>query len=86
MLCGATHNCEKVLNKAIHEAGPKFTPGLEKDAPNLEIAELVFAFDILGRTRKFYEHLRSFAEELEKQSRLNYLISKISELKLGINH
>ena len=76
---------EKVVSKAIHEAGPKYTPGLEKGAPNLEIEELVFAFDIMGRTRKFYEHLRSLAEELEKESRLNYSISKISEMKLDIN-
>src|SRR3990172_3437882 len=76
---------EKVLSKAIDEAGPKYTPGLEKGAPNLEIEELVFAFEILGRTRKFYEHLRSLTEELEKESRLNYSISKIAELKLNIN-
>lgn len=75
----------KALSKAIHEAGPKYTPGLEKDAPNLEIEELVFAFDILGRTRKFYEHVRSLSAELEKESRLNYSIAKITELKLGID-
>ena len=44
---------EKILNKAIHEAGPKYTPGLEKGAPNLEIKELIFTFDILGRTKIF---------------------------------
>lgn len=76
---------EKILNKAIHEAGPKYTPGLERDAPNLEIEELVFAFDILGRTRKFYEYLCSLTEELKKESRLNYSITKLSELNLGIN-
>jgi hypothetical protein len=31
---------EKVLSKAIHEAGPKYTPGPERDAPNLEIDEI----------------------------------------------
>ncbi|MDA8214222.1 MAG: ATP-binding protein [Nitrospiraceae bacterium] len=76
---------ENILTNAIHEAGPKYTPGLEKGAPNLEIEELIFAFDILGRTRKFYEYLCSLAEELEKESRLNYSIAKITELKLGIN-
>lgn len=60
---------EKILNEAIHEAGPKYTPGLEKDAPNLEIEELVFAFEILGRTKKFYDYLKSLADELEKESR-----------------
>ena len=77
---------EKTLNKAIHEAGPKYTPGLEKDAPNLEIEELIFAFEILGRTKKFYGYLKALAEELEKESSLNYSIFKISELKLGIDN
>lgn len=75
---------KKILYKAIHEAGPKYTPGLEKGAPNLEIEELVFAFDVLGRTWKFYKHLRLLTEELEEENRLNYSIAKIIELKLGI--
>src|SRR5574337_1019125 len=77
--------CEKILNKAIREAGPKYTPGCERGAPNLEIEELIFSFDILGRTKKLYVYLKTLAEELEKESRLKYSISKISELKLGIN-
>jgi len=77
---------EKAINKAIHEAGPKYTPGLEKGAPNLEIEELIFAFEILGRTKKLYADLKTMAEELKKESRLEYSISKISELKLSINN
>jgi hypothetical protein len=76
---------EKTLAKVIHEAGPRYTPGCEKGAPNLEIEELVFAFDILGRTRRFYEHLHSLTEELEKESRLNYSIAKMTELRLGVD-
>jgi len=57
---------EGVLNKAINEAGPKYTPGLEKNAPNLEIKELIFTFDILGRTKKFYEYLNTLSENLER--------------------
>lgn len=76
---------EKILNKTIQEAGPKYTPGLEKGAPNLEIEELIFTFEILGRTKKLYGYLKSLAEELEKESHLNYPIIKITELKLSIN-
>src|SRR3990167_2142654 len=77
--------CEQTLNNAIHEAGPKYTPGCEKGAPNLEIEELMFAFDILGRTKKLYAYLKTLVEELEKESHLNYSISKILELRLDIN-
>jgi len=77
--------CEQTLNKAIHEAGPKYTPGCERGSPNLEIEELIFSFDILGRTKKLYVYLKNLAEELEKECRLKYSTSKISELKLGIN-
>lgn len=76
---------EKVINKAVHEAGPKYTPGLEKDAPNLEIEELMFSFEILGRTKKIYVYLKTLSEEIEEEGHLTYSISKISELKLDIN-
>lgn len=76
---------EKILNKAIQEAGPKYTPGLYKDAPNLEIEELLFTFDILGRTKKFYEYLRSLSDELRKENALNYSVPKIFEFKIKIN-
>ena len=37
---------------------------LLKISPNLEISELVFAFEILGRTQRFYEYLQSLTDEL----------------------
>ncbi len=45
----------------------------------------MFAFDILGRTTKFYAYLKTLVEELEKESHLNYSISQILELRLDIN-
>jgi len=77
---------EENLIKAIHEAGPRYTPGLEKGAPNLEIQELDFTFDILGRTHKFYKYVRSLAEELEKERLHKSSIAKIIGLKIGISN
>ena len=75
---------KKVLNKAMREAGPKYTPGIEKGAPNLEISELVFAFEILGRTQRFYEYLQSLTDELKNNSNSDYCFSKMSEFKSNI--
>lgn len=68
---------KKVINKAIREAGPKYTHSLEKNAPNLAIEELFFAFEILGRIKKLYAYLKPLAEELEKESHLNYSLHKL---------
>ena len=51
-----------VNERAIHDAGPRYMPGQDPDAPNLQITSIVETFDALGVTEAFrarVEDLRS---------------------------
>lgn len=57
----------------IKSAGPRYTPGQDKDAPNLHIQELEEAFDALSLSADFRERLQNLekliAKGLEESSR-----------------
>ena len=52
----------RVNERAIRDAGPRYMPGQDPDAPNLQIASIAETFDALGITEAFrarVEDLRS---------------------------
>ncbi|NVM55358.1 MAG: hypothetical protein HWN66_16750 [Candidatus Helarchaeota archaeon] len=73
---------EKILNTAIHQAGPRYTPGVERGAPNLQIEELIFAFECLGRTQEFLKYLTNLHNALKKSWHRDFLISQIPTFHL----
>lgn len=60
-------NAINIINKQeIKSAGARYTPGIDPDAPNLEIASLVHAFDALARSDSFRTKLVSLGDELRE--------------------
>src|SRR4051812_33629151 len=51
---------------AIRDAGPRYTPGLDPDAPNIEIAYLVDAFDALSLVDGWRTRAQELAEQINK--------------------
>lgn len=72
----------KILNIAISQAGPRYTPGVDHGAPNLQIEELIFAFECVGRTQKFLSYLGSLYNELKESWHRDFLLSRISISRL----
>ncbi|HBD7469429.1 TPA: hypothetical protein ACUTUG_001430 [Legionella pneumophila] len=56
-------------NSQINMAGPRYTPGQEKDAPNLEIKELNTLFEYLAISEQALDEIKSIANELLVQYR-----------------
>jgi hypothetical protein len=55
------------VNEAtIQAAGPRYTPGLNPDAPNIEIEHLVDAFDALSLADGWRERIGALADAIEK--------------------
>ncbi len=52
-------------------AGPRYTPGLEKDAPNLEIKELNTLFEYLAISEQALNEITSISNDLLEQYREN---------------
>lgn len=57
---------KKYNNREIHDAGPRYTPGQDKDAPNMEIEALENALDSLSFSKKFCQDLLEFQSVLSK--------------------
>lgn len=55
---------KETLKKAKHQAGPRYTPGLKPDAPNITINELVNAIEGLGRTKEFWNEISKLQKKL----------------------
>jgi hypothetical protein len=53
---------------AIRDAGPRYTPGLDPGAPNIEIGYLVDAFDALSLVDGWRQRAQGLAEGLAKAS------------------
>lgn len=51
---------------AIRDAGPRYTPGLDPDAPNIEIGYLVDAFDALSLVDGWRTRAQELAERITK--------------------
>lgn len=52
--------------RAIRDAGPRYTPGLDPDAPNIEIGHLVDAFDALSLVDGWRNRAQELAEQIRK--------------------
>ncbi len=64
-----------LLNKAINQAGARYTPGLMNNAPNLQIQELIAAFDGLTRSTEFrHKIVTLYTEVLANKSRYKQLL------------
>ena len=57
---------EAVNDRAIHAAGPRYTPGLDPSAPNIEIGYLIAAFDALSLADGWRERLRGIGQEISE--------------------
>ncbi len=71
--------------KAIREAGPRYAPGLDPQAPNLEIEHLVNAIDCLslsnGLTRKLGDQANALEEAIE---RTRYSVGPLFRSRAGL--
>lgn len=57
-----------VINRrTIHSAGPRYTPGLDTNAPNVQIATLLSAIDGLACNDRFLYQIDSMVAELNKR-------------------
>ena len=63
---GALAQLRKVNEVAIRDAGPRYTPGLDPDAPNIEIGYLVDAFDALSLVDGWRTRAQELAERISK--------------------
>jgi len=59
---------QKVNEVAIRDAGPRYTPGVDPAAPNIEIDYLVDAFDALSLVDGWWTRVQEFAESISKAS------------------
>jgi hypothetical protein len=57
---------QAVNELAIREAGPRYTPGLDPDAPNIEIGYLVDAFDALSLVDGWRARAQELGERITK--------------------
>lgn len=58
---------ERVNQEQIRHAGARYTPGIDPDAPNLQIEHIVEAFDALAYSEELKERLLGLAEEAESK-------------------
>lgn len=61
----ATFN--RLSEKQLRMAGPRYSPGLDPKAPNLEIRSLVEAFDSLGFTAAFRGRIGALGEDIAEE-------------------
>src|SRR5438128_9227178 len=59
---------QTVNQAAIRDAGPRYTPGVDPAAPNIEISYLVDALDALSLVEGWRTRVDGFAERLSKAS------------------
>jgi len=57
---------KKYNNKEIHSAGPRYTPGQDKKAPNLHIQALEDALDALSLSKRFLIRIQELRTHLSK--------------------
>ena len=85
---------KRVNQKSIQSAGPRYTPGQDASAPNLEIASLNTALDGLICGSAFKERIRDLSNEIEKsftsaansmRGRKNSRLRKPSALLTGLD-
>ncbi|TFW18697.1 hypothetical protein [Duganella callida] len=57
---------KKITNKTVQSAGPRYTPGIAKNAPNLNITELEQALAGLAVSTRFPEMLKAAAESIRE--------------------
>src|SRR6266576_4756995 len=57
---------QTVNQAAIRDAGPRYTPGLDPDAPNIEIGYLVDAFDALSLVDGWRIRVQELAARISK--------------------
>src|SRR5262245_16580653 len=61
----------RVNRRSIHDAGPRYMPGQDPNAPNLQIASIVETIDALGMTEAFrarVDSLRSGVSETSNET------------------
>jgi hypothetical protein len=58
-----------VNKRTIQLAGPRYTPGVDPSAPNIEIRELIEAFDALAFAPGYQQRLNELIRALDKASR-----------------
>jgi hypothetical protein len=69
---------EMAIEAAVREAGPRYTPGLDPAAPNIEIAYLVDAFDALSLVDGWRSRVVGLADRVSKASeREMYLLRRL---------
>lgn len=56
----------RINNKSINSAGPRYTPGLNSSAPNIEIESLNTAIEGLTCGSRFKEHTDDICKRIEK--------------------
>lgn len=52
--------------ESIRLAGPRYSPGIDPKAPNVQIQYLIDAIDALSLSRGFRDRLNKYARDLEK--------------------
>jgi hypothetical protein len=69
---------QAVSQQAIRDAGPRYTPGLDPAAPNIEIGYLVDAFDALSLVDGWRSRIRGLTERVKEESEHRaYLLDRL---------
>ena len=56
----------RISRSSISAAGPRYSPSMDPNAPNIEIAAMSAAIEALGQSRKYKESLEELASKLEE--------------------
>ncbi len=65
---------ERFSHEAIKLAGPRYGPGIDPDAPNLELPALSDALDAAALNRRWQERVRSLADDLGETAERHELL------------
>lgn len=72
--------CEKTLRIAVNHAGPRYAPGLDDKAPNLQIEDLLLAIDCVGRTPSARATLEDLRNDVKKEWRKGHVLDAVPDL------
>jgi hypothetical protein len=56
----------RISRSSISAAGPRYSPAIDPNAPNIEIAAMSAAIEALGQSKKYKESLEGLATKLEE--------------------
>lgn len=57
----------KINLENVRAAGPRYTPSIDPNAPNLEIEPVIQALDAIGQTAAFIERMNEFESNIKKE-------------------